>query len=228
MSYSGGSFHFLQGTSVVGPLQYGEMERLVQKGVISADTMLSADATNWMKAIDLAPQLFVAKDSITPTTGAERWFVQSNGQQYGPISYTELLGWVSSKSVVAETLVRKSENGAWQRADTVFPHLQLRTLTPRQPVPQSRPDGPTPVSQGTSKHDATLHSSHQVQESTSDQVFAAIGLFAVIAVVYVVAFFVIFVGLPQLRLVVGPGGLLIGYFLLNAIRSALSKGGRQR
>jgi hypothetical protein len=121
------SYHILQGTNVVGPLQYDELTKLVQKGVVSERTLLSDDASNWKPANELAPQMFgkqSASSGVTSSSsGAEQWYVQSNGQQYGPISYTELLGWVNSKSVVAETLVRKSENGAWQRADTVFPHL---------------------------------------------------------------------------------------------------------
>lgn len=186
------SYHFLQGTNVVGPLSYDRLSMLVQNGTVSERTMLSDDASNWKPAIELVSQLF-ARPTANPGTstgtasgsGAERWYVKSNGQQYGPISYTELLGWTGSGSVIAETLVRKSENGAWQRADTVFPHLSPRAITPRTAKPQPKP---TPYSSLAVRTDSPKPATSDPVDSTSagSGSDAVMGVFAVIGIGVVV------------------------------------------
>lgn len=220
------SYHFLQGTKVVGPLQLDELKSLVQKGVVSGQTMLSDDASNWKLASELVPQLFgkqSASSGVTASSsGAERWYVQANGQQYGPISYTELLGWVSSKSVVAETLVRKSENGAWQRADTVFPHLGSRAVVPRttkpepEPAPSSplaiRTDSPKPVASTSSN--SGLNSSSSADSSGGD---AMMTIFAVIGGGVVI--FAMVQGFVQLKAAFGFAGVIAVVMLIRFLAS---------
>lgn len=221
------SYHFLQGTNVVGPLSYDRLSMLVQNGTVSERTMLSDDASNWKPAIELVSQLF-ARPTANPGTstgtdsgsGAERWYVQSNGQQYGPISYTELLGWVNSKSVVAETVVRKSENGAWQRADTVFPHLGTRAVAPRTAKPQPEPTPYSSIAIKTSSPTPATSESKPNSETADSGGGAAVTVFILIGV-FVVAF-AVGKGLVQLQAGFGFFGIL-AVFLVIRFFMALGK-----
>ena len=228
MSAATGPFHFLQGTSVVGPLQYHELQKLVQKGVVSSGTMLSDDSSNWKKAIELVPQLFASKATATPASlsGAERWFVQTNGQQYGPISYTELLGWVNSKSVVAETLIRKSENGVWQRAEDVFPHLQQRqakssgVLLNLQATPNSKDGKADSLRKRGGKQSSTY-------EDSEKEFLAKVGVGTILFIVIGSILLWYFVLEPRIKEAIGPLGWIIWTVVVGYIAHLFQKGNKR-
>lgn len=63
-----------------------------------------------------------SKIGAKPT--AENWFVQTeDGQQYGPVSRTELDAWYAEGRITAETQLLLEGGSQWQWATDVFPEL---------------------------------------------------------------------------------------------------------
>jgi hypothetical protein len=219
------NYHVLQGTSVAGPLQLEELAKLVQKGVVSGQTLVSDDAATWKPASELVPHLFgkvpvKATTSSSNTTGVEQWYVQANGQQYGPITYTELLGWVSSKSVVADTQVRKSEHGTWQRADAVFPHLGARSLAPGSAKPNAAPKTNSPLSIRTDAPPPPPAKEAKPAAPTEESGSGAMVLVGI--VVSVVGIYLVVTGVAHLKAAFGFFGI-VGAILLVRFFMSLGK-----
>jgi hypothetical protein len=88
----------------------------------------SSGAINVPKMSTPTPKSTVGK---TPSKAAvEQWFVQTeDGQQYGPVSRTELDQWYAEGRVTTETQLLRDGGDQWQWASDIYPDL-----APQQPA----------------------------------------------------------------------------------------------
>ena len=116
----------------------------------------------------------------------EPWHVKlPDGQQYGPISKSELDTWVAEGRLDAECQLLRAGDAQWQWADTVFPALAAGAAAAASPA---QPQNPFAVDTGGGTHAgggvASYPSGGQVRRSDKDQATAYL-LSALPAIVYI-------------------------------------------
>ena len=127
----------------LGPLSMDELRKLVTDGIVNANTFVSQDGETWKTASKIAGLITTAppvprlppvqapaalpvppRASPPPPRQSDGWHVSSHdGNQYGPISKSELDNWVAQGLVTPACIVLCDEITGWQQATDVYPEL---------------------------------------------------------------------------------------------------------
>lgn len=147
-----------------GPISLEELRTLADIGILSAaDEVRPESATGWAHAgtfrqlgLNGSTQVAVALDAyvVAPTksNAIDEWYCQMLGQELGPLSFCDLVGYAEQGQVTAEDLVKLGANGKWRRVGTigrlvaVLPfQAQPVPITPRPKTSTDAPNSTVPV-----------------------------------------------------------------------------------
>lgn len=114
-----------------GPISFEELQTLADIGILSnSDEVRPESAARWENADSVAElglkasaNIAVAIDrhSVTPaeSSKSDDWFCQMLGQELGPLSFRELVGYAEQGQVAADDLVKLGANGKWRRVGSI-------------------------------------------------------------------------------------------------------------
>jgi hypothetical protein len=210
------------GPKRIGPLAFGELQRLASTGELSTSSFVSADGVTWQEAgrlpeLKFAPPLPAFTSApIAPSSPAD-WHLQSrDGKRFGPVTKAELESWVAGGSVTSACLVWQEGWPGWKVANEVFPQFAIQKPAPVVPA-ASPPACP-----------AFVPSSPDKPVDGAENVLMGIGLVAIIGVVLVGGVFLVTVGIPAVHAAIGSGGIFVIFMIGRAIVIAMSQSGKGR
>jgi hypothetical protein len=117
----------------------------------------------------------VASPLASASTSAEQWYVQTEeGQQYGPVTRSELNQWHREGRITAETQLLLEGAPQWQWAPDVFPDLNT-TQQPQSPQPAAtQPFAQQPAADDPAAMFAALSGKQPAATAAPSDIFAGV------------------------------------------------------
>ena len=109
------------------------------RGVIPVSNHVSIDTTSALHASDSAKNPATSEPVSIPrgtpvSASVDQWYLHSHdGKQYGPVTKSELNGWVAQGLLTSECQLWRDGWSAWRPATKIYPELSQSSISPRPP-----------------------------------------------------------------------------------------------
>ncbi len=143
------NWHYTRdGKKKIGPFSFEQMKDLAKSGTLLPSDMVMKDGTDKWKPASEVQKFFPASGSASPPPPLlppvppepGDWHFTQNGQQAGPVTWTQLRQRATSGQLLATDMVWKNGMAAWAAASTIndlFPKPTSAPPPPLPPVPTS-------------------------------------------------------------------------------------------
>ncbi len=148
-----------------GPVTRSALDNLIESGQLGhSDEIRPHDSTNWSKvreehssvprnqipsggtvmSLDSLPDAQIESATATNPACVDQWYYQTLGQDWGPISLTDLLELAGKGDVGPDDMVRNSPTAKWRRAGSIGRLMAVMPFQSHKPV-ATRPQPAAPT-----------------------------------------------------------------------------------